>query len=1112
MKQTTNFEERHLTIEEITKLEAETLGQTLIKDNDFTPFRKNESESTFKNLLNGNERAINPETYVNFERRLRDIVENCVKNMIANNLSIFAIQQTDKGMSKFFDKNNGHSLITYTHENKDCVNDDKTRSTNWINYFSNNNFGKLPESLSEKNFIESIYHIFSYKIIFLRLQYHKENEGTKELLEISSPFLKFLKVRLIDSINYELTLSKLINNPTDIKQLKEEFKENDIFDSYEEMTQAIYFLTEFYSKLCEKISLYEEEKEERIKKQKLGRILRECFFLSKSSYSTYGANENTDNKEFLNALEVLRNPDCLCFLEKEFGNTQNSIFTRFKEEGSVGLRYEIYQNNYDEINDFIIKFVNSLIALSNSLESNKDKQLKKINSIEELEIKEKTSTFSFSDDFDKENIIFKLETINPYSYFFEKKISQSEKVKHNAINKIASTIFNKAREKFKDFNSIHWFEFLKSIACDKTFYLSDEYKTINFVTFINKTFPTNNFYNSAVNEFIIQILGIYEYKGFISIIEKYITEIKSLEEEVEEKIQLYKGNNYYEQSYLKTIKFIKESLLNIKKDAETEIKKNDSNTYFSWDCILSTICKSEYSIQNWKKDRTYNENELNQSDFDSIFSQIERKISFSENTFSTIIKDFFNYSSTDLDKSNTIIDKYKYDGLVEQNPFIHSITAMFYKFLYDFFFLLRTNINSLCPHKLNAIQILKYSLSTYVALFISCKKNYDKKFDKERLFKFTCAKYFVRKYFEYNEKTTFYTPSMRKANNELKNAAKKLNLKMDVFKALANLIDTKHKGNDLKSTPASSSYVLTQILTNNSLYPNIPEKDIRKYKTSYFNYYLICNFQKALCNFIEEDNVKKMLSEIIDGILDYKIYDDKYKDQEIKTGFEYLLHNVREDNNNKIEICSWNSFIKYPNYFLYGEDKDERLQKALLKYSLQSQRYYELETRFYELKKIDIMLAQNFIKQIRDLFETKTSEFYYYYFMGKLEYERFLENKKGTSLNSVISNYENAFKYIYSAGDCVSNFIVDVFHAYNITENGNRYNFDEPIKKTNILPLKKIWQWAEAAGLISTPYQYLNTKYYNGSYWQHYGYYNVDSDNLKRIERLVTILDSNNDF
>mgnify|MGYP006988847262 CR=1 FL=1 len=261
-------EARNLTIEEITKLEADTIGISFFAKGAPLSFREDESPTKYQNLLSFNDRTVNRELFVHFERRNRDIVEYIVKRIIPSGQSVFMAQQTDSGIKDFLKKSDerNYAVSVWGEEKKNTVPDDKARNTDWITYFTSHDFAEIPDTLSEDEFIKSVYQIFSYQVFPLRLKYHLENEGTEELAKITEEHLHLIRYRVID-FTYPLQINELINNPTDLEALKKDFK-SDTFESFADFCDAVHYLFGFYSHLCECIADYERTKEESTKQEK----------------------------------------------------------------------------------------------------------------------------------------------------------------------------------------------------------------------------------------------------------------------------------------------------------------------------------------------------------------------------------------------------------------------------------------------------------------------------------------------------------------------------------------------------------------------------------------------------------------------------------------------------------------------------------------------------------------------------------------------------------------------------------------------------------------------------------------------------------------------------
>ena len=85
-------EARNLTIEEITRLEADTIGFTFFTKDSPIPFSDDEAPTKYQNLLSGNDRTRNRENFVYFERRNRNIIETLIKYIIPSGQSLFMAQ------------------------------------------------------------------------------------------------------------------------------------------------------------------------------------------------------------------------------------------------------------------------------------------------------------------------------------------------------------------------------------------------------------------------------------------------------------------------------------------------------------------------------------------------------------------------------------------------------------------------------------------------------------------------------------------------------------------------------------------------------------------------------------------------------------------------------------------------------------------------------------------------------------------------------------------------------------------------------------------------------------------------------------------------------------
>ena len=1153
-------EARNLTIEEITKLEADTIGISFFAKGAPLPFRDDESPTKYQNLLSGNDRTVNRELFVHFERRNRDIVEYIVKRIIPSGQSLFMAQQTDNGIKDFLKKSDerNYSVSVWGEEKKNTVPDDKAQSTDWITFFNSLDFAEIPDTLSEDEFIKSVYQIFSYQVFPLRLQYHLENEGTEELEKIANEHLHLLRYRVID-FTYPLQINELINNPTDLEVLKKDFK-SDIFDTFEDFCDAVHYLFDFYSHLCECIADYERTKDEVQKKEKWADVFRKCAYNERKS--SYSGNERIMNESFVNNLDVLRSPDFLPAIEKEFANDSNNEFLlAFRNEGASALVQKASYYGTKDFNSFFVLFINALIEIVNSLSSCTQK-VERIASIEDIDSVVKAiapkSFFDTDFSFDKSDE-------KPHFAVDTEKLSDKENHVFNAISSIASSLRDGLKKYSENLNGKRWFNFMRSLVNDEAFCMKEEQKTKNFVRFQNKILSES--YNShAFNDFISQLTGIFEYSGFVSCIDIALEALESLKILDDNDEENWRGYSY---SFYKTsFDFIENVLKSIKE--KSACAKRDKKDYPQWrhrkwcDFLSSLrdesfrVDKLPERIDEWYWDEETHEQKqkydgktsfkpLNLTDFRNIFGSISYSI---PKTVATVLSDIFRINDVySVRHENTLLDKYKYSGLMEQSPFIHSSVALFYRFLYGFFTLLRTNISTLVPYNLPQKKILEYSLSSYVASYVS---------NTQDIRDFTRAKHFVSRYFE--KKGGEYRPSMKSANIALKSAAKKAGLSItESFKELANFTDTKHKGDDLKNTPATSAYVLKEILVRDDLFPKeLFPRAVKKWREDYLNYYLLCNFIKAVSPYFAE-RTESIFSEIVEGILRYTFYHpDEYKKRSIESGFDYLLHQSFEKNNfNRYDTCvCYQPFVRYPVYFWYSEQKDDRLYKSIQRFSYDCAVSVDFSDKELALKQIEIM---------RDEFGRGTGDFYYNYYHGLLEYRSFKAGDKKALLKNVVEYYEKAFRFIYSAGRDVDNFVTAVFNLYKPIRESQRlyeerkealkladelyknyparprqkysaeereraeqiykqeiewrnkqYGFDlslSTVRDTPILPLKRIWQWAEAAGLVDRSYEYISGRVrsncYGGSMWNDSRHRLGESDSkvVNNMEKLVADLE-----
>ena len=1102
-------EARNLTIEEITRLEADTIGFTFFTKDSPIPFSDDEAPTKYQNLLSGNDRTRNRENFVYFERRNRNIIETLIKYIIPSGQSLFMAQQTDKGIKSFInEKNNFYESFNQT---KDTVPDYQAQSTDWINYFTHHDFAEIPDSLSEDKFIRNAYDTFSCTLFLLRLNYHKEHEGTNDLIEIFKEHSYLLHYNSY-SAGVMLVIMDLIHNPTDIEKIKTDFK-HDICNSFEELQDIIHYLFDFYSHLCKRIAEYENIKEEKQKKEKWPAIFRSCSYTKRtSSWDEY----HRKNESFWDDFNVLRSPDWLPFIEKEFEqDKENKIFKDFRNTGSFLGNFNF--SGIDECNSFIVPFMNGIIEIANSLSSCTQK-VPRISNIDELEnIVISMGTTSY----DYESCLRREKEEIPCWHVDKDKLSETEKIVFTAIFSITEALHSGAKEYSSQLNSKDWFSFMERLVQDKTFCMKKEQKTRSFILFQNKFLKESG--SSSFRDFVLQLTGIFEYTGFITCIDLALEKLEYLRTTTDEDGLLY-SDAWYKTSF----DFIETSLKKMK-DKALETKESETASPYSrhseWIRFLDILYSDEIfrvdkfpiDIDNWYWDEeSFTEKEkydgitsfkpLNLKNFRNLFNPICHEL---PRTFATILSDIFHiYDNYWVRNENTVLDRYKYSGLMKNNPFIHSSVAQFYHFLYGFFTLLRTNICTLTPYNLSQSKILEYSLSSYVASFISNTRNsFDKDNKKEDIRNFTKGKLFANRYFE--EKNGSYKPSMKNANSALKNSVEKAGLpKGESLKKLANCIDTKKKKDTLIHTPATSAYVLTQILKDDSLFPKeISPRAIKKYRADYLNYYLLCNFIKALTPFFDgkQENTEKLFSEIVAGILSYPFYNlEKLEKQPVKSGFQYLLRKDFHKNSSWSSdtcVCSWNhQFIFYPEYFWYSQQKDDKLYKSIFHLGFSHNIFKDFS---------DTDLAKKHIELIRDEFGDGTGDFYYHYYHGELEYKAFVKGEKNASLKVVVEQYEKAFEYIYHAGRKVDDFVTSVFNLYAYIQESN-------IPKVPTAPLKRIWQWAEAAGVVDRSYEKLSGKMKNRTLghplWRdpvRLG--NSDSKVIDNFERLIADIDSDID-
>ena len=1175
---TIHEELRNLTIEEITKLEADTIGLSFFsKESELdVPFRKDESITRYQNLLSGNDRTVNREVFVHFERRQRDILEYIVKKIIPSGQSLFMAKQIDKGIKEFFDKNDGRNfqIVSYG-SNKQYIPDSKAQSTDWINYFSQVDYAELPESLCEDTFIKSVYQIFSYQILPLRLQYHKENEGSEELLKIVKEVQCSIRYRLID-FSYPSQINELIDHPSDLKLLKKDFK-HDIFTSFDDFCMVINYLFDFYSHLCDRIGEYEKTRAEKSREEKWYSVFRECAYIERPTYNDYDYGERK-NESFWNSLEVLRLSDSFEIFKKEFGNTkEDEFFKGFVQGGARGLIQTPHSSKTSDFNSFIVLFINSIIEIVNSFSGSAHK-LERISNIDDIDS------------------VLKAITPNQDEFFHIGEMSESEKSTYQAICSITSELLKESKKYSEKLNTKQWFAFMRSLIDDKAFCMKEEQKSKNFVCFQNEVLR-KSYSSSAFNDFVAQLTGVFEYQGFLTSIDMCLENLERLKISDKDSEENWNG---FEYSYYKTsFDFIENALKKIREKAKT-FKKDEKEKDMSpswkhrrWCELLGSLIDKAFNLEglpnqidDWYFDSESKESKLkydgktsfkplNIQDFKTILQKCVYNV---PDTIATIIFDIFGLNDDySFRNSNAILDKYKYSGLMEQNPFAHSTVSIFYKFLYDFFMYLRSNISDFLPRGLSQKKILEYSLMNYIAKFIINTKEFDylngkneKDKDEEKR-NFTLAKLFVKRYFE--KKGGIYRPSMKCANIALKNKVKEAGLSIGVaLSELAKRIDTKRKSEDLKNMPSSSTYVFNQIISDDSLFPKeIPSRVVKKYRMDYFNYYLLCNFIKTvepyLDEHIDEDRTGKIFSEIIEGILNYTFYKpEEYKRKPIKSGFDYLLRQ-------NLKNCNSYHVPFFEEYFWYSEQKDDRLLKKLrgVNYAIVQDCYFRMRNFSFDYytsnkdrKFVDIELELKYAEYIRDQLGERIGDFYYNYYLAKLEYYKFMHDQKNNSLNTVVEYYEKAFKFIYSAGDFADEFVSDVVKLYSPIRESLRIfnrrkedrkrneewlNYSEPrakeyyenqkiqieqeyeqslerakkifhfdissssIREISIITFKRIWQWSEAAGVVGRSYEQLNcNNRLVGRIWNSYYYPDNSVSVRENFEKLIEELEKGDDL
>ena len=310
--------------------------------------------------------------------------------------------------------------------------------------------------------------------------------------------------------------------------------------------------------------------------------------------------------------------------------------------------------------------------------------------------------------------------------------------------------------------------------------------------------------------------------------------------------------------------------------------------------------------------------------------------------------------------------------------------------------------------------------------------------------------------------------------------------------------------------------------------------------------YISVQFKKG-----DEPNTDKteiIISQIVEGILNYSFYSPKeYKLKPVENAFDYML---RQDfkNMNSYDMKFWEEF------FWYSEDKDDRLLKKLRSYNsnLIKDCFWRMREKFpdyYRQEKnyIDVELEEKYAEFIRDELDDDTGDFYYNYYRAKVEYYKIINNvSESNGIATVISFYQKAFKKIYNGGNFTDSFISDFFKLYSPIQKAKRiyenkktslkyledskkfssitdedyeirkkqieelfeankksikdyYGLDiskSSIREVEITPLKQMWQWAEAAGIVNKSYSNLKEEMdgniRGGTIWSSH-LYNIDN-------------------
>ncbi|MEL3907178.1 MAG: hypothetical protein P1P65_09185 [Treponema sp.] len=1109
MKKTVENETGNIRIEQIAKMEADTIGQVLIKDTDFVPLKKDESATTYQNLISGNDRKTNREGYVQFERRVRDIVEKCVRLMIPGGQSLFAAGQNDSNIKKFFqDSRKGFSYCT---NSNGAVSDGETTATDWIHLLSSHEYAELPESLSEKYFTKQVFFSFA-SLLLLRLEQHRPEEGRAELLKLAEEFCPLIRLPWRHLTDYCNKVNALLDNPSDLTKARNEFQ-NDYFTDYDEWTRLIYWLTDFYKIICTKIIRYEEAKGKKAAERKWQTVLLRCQY-SKDYFDNDIYPHRVRNDAFGDAIEIFRAPQCMRILEDAFAPCSNSVFDSFKREGSAGMFYQLRVTDPAAATDFMLHFIKGLAAIL----------------ISELH-SDITDTAFVREPQELDTVIHKIAEAT--SYDTVSTLPESQKRLGQALH----SVMTEMSTKIKDYDTeaaagtTAWFTFLKTLIADEALTIPEALKSKGTILHQN---ALNKKYSSAYCDFISQLQGIYEYGGFTGSLEILL---KQLELYGDNTNQIPYFNKNAHTALTEKLKDVQQNLNTkycIKPD---ETYTSPSSRHWVWCGILDSLYKDEMlklkdlpkdtSEYKWSGNSGYAP-PANKWDCNRLLDRT--RTHFSGNTFITVIKDILGFEE-DVYHAQHILDTYKYEGLVAQNPFMHTTAAEFYIFIYGFFSLLRNNISTLIPFTLTQSQIIEYTLMSYIAAETVNPENMNSSgkavLEKEDRRKWVRIKLFTRKYFKYHDDDGSYKPSMAHAHNTLKQAVKKNGKKIgSALEKLAQLTDTKKKGSRLKDYPSSSAYVLKEILCAEpeKYFLDIPSSAVQEYRQHYFNYYLLCNVIKALKPFLG-DRIDTLVSDIVAGINTYDYYKaEVWKRTHVpRTGFEYLLHQHFEKVSiySKTAVCMWRRpFIAYPDYFWYSEQKNAATVAALRKYEFLQENIWQIEKRsksfvehlyhqhYQDYKNkphntaIDMELEQCYAEQIKQELGGNCGLFHFYWFRGRLEYYKYVCS--ASTMSEVIKYYQRAFdEGIYYAGQYTVYFVEDVFHLYGL----GYYQKQKPVQQIKIL--KTIWQWSEAANVVDKTYTSIRPdNNINSVHWHHQYIHHYDQTRRnENIEKIVCELE-----